>query len=77
MIYLVEIIRYGDPELGVHRYGLFDDFNKIKPTMAEYNCYRGGKYPAYFVTEFAEMNPAHTGFPGRKRYEVYNEDKTE
>ena len=70
MIYLVEIIRYGNVELGVHRYGVFDDFAKIAPNMAEYNSYRGGKYPAYFVTEFSEMNPSHTAFPERKRYEV-------
>jgi len=35
MIYLVEIIRYGNPSLGVNRYGIFDDFSKIAPTMAE------------------------------------------
>ena len=74
MIYLVEIIRYGDPKLGVHKYGLFNDFSKINTTMAEYNSYRGGKYPAYFVTEFSEMNPVHTAFPERKRYEVSYED---
>lgn len=70
MIYLVEAIRYGNPSLGVHRYGIFDDFSKIAPTMAEYNSYRGGKYPAYFVTEFSEMNPSDTVFPKRERYEV-------
>ena len=69
MIYFVEIIRYGNPSLGVHRYGVFDDFSKIAPTMAEYNSRRGGKYPAYFGTEFSEMNPSHTDFPERKRYE--------
>lgn len=77
MIYLVEIIRFnqdGNVELGVHRYGVFDDFAKIAPTMAEYNSYSGGKYPAYFVTEFSEMNPSHTDFPARKRYEVSYED---
>ena len=70
MIYFVEIIRYGDVSLGTQAYGVFDDFNKILPTMTEYNSYRGGKYPAYFVTEFAEMNPDHTDFPKRKRYEI-------
>jgi|DEB0MinimDraft_6_1074348.scaffolds.fasta_scaffold02597_14 hypothetical protein len=77
MIYLVEIIRYGNPSLGVHRYGVFDDFAKIAPTMAEYNSYRGGKYPAYFVTEFSEMNPSDTDFPERKRYEVTYAERVE
>ena len=45
--------------------------------MAEYNSYRGGKYPAYFVTEFTEMNPADTDFPERKRYETFYEGRTE
>ena len=77
MIYLVEIIRYGNVELGVHRYGVFDEFAKIAPTMAEYNSYRGGKYPAYFVTEFSEVNPSHTDFPKRKRYEVCYENESQ
>ena len=59
MTYLVEVIRYGNPSLGVNRYGIFDDFAKIASTMASYNSYRGGKYPAYFVTEFSEMNPTY------------------
>ena len=77
MIYLVEIIRYGNVELGVHRYGVFDDFAKIAPAMAEYNSHRGGKYPSYFVTEFSEMNPTHTDFPKRKRYEVSYESESQ
>lgn len=76
MIYLVEVIRYGNPSLGVNRYGVFDDFSKIAPTMAGYNSYRGGKYPAYFVTEFSEMNPTHTDFPKRNRYEVSYENES-
>jgi len=77
MIYLVEVIRYGNPSLRVNRYGVFDDFAKIAPTMAQYNSYRGGKYPAYFVTEFSEMNPSHTDFPERKRYEVTYENESQ
>ena len=48
--WIVEIIRYGSPDLGVHLFGVFDDFDAIAPIMREYNYNRGGKYPAYYVT---------------------------
>jgi hypothetical protein len=50
-LFLVEIIRYGNPKLGVQPFGVFDDIQNIHKTMKEYNQYRGGKYPAYYVTE--------------------------
>ena len=56
MHYLVEVIRYGDPSLGVQFFGVFDDRDLIHQTLTEYNTYRGGKYPAYYVTP-TQMNP--------------------
>ena len=49
--YLVEVIRYGDPELGVQFFGVFTDYDSIRGIMEDYNSYRGGKYPSYYVTE--------------------------
>ena len=69
-IYLVEAIRFGNTDLGVHTFGVFDDFEKIAPIMAEYNAYRGGKYPAYFVTNVGVVNPVHLVHNKRQRYEV-------
>lgn len=45
-MYVVEILRYGDPALGVQVYGVFDmSREEIIAMMKEYNDYRGGKYP--------------------------------
>ena len=74
MLYFVEVIRYGKVACGVNRYGIFDDFDKIAPTMTEYNIWRGGKYPVYFVTTFDTLNPTDTEFPPRALYEVLPPD---
>ena len=54
--FLVEIIRYGNEELGTQYYGIFTVFKDIAPEMRRYNEYRGGKYPAYYVTSL-NLNP--------------------
>ena len=69
-IYLVEIIRFGNPDLGVHTFGVFDDVERIAPAMTAYNVYRGGKYPAYYVTNMGVMNPNDSDFCPRAFYEV-------
>jgi hypothetical protein len=71
-MWLVEIIRYGNPELGVSVYGVFDCYELIHPTMTEYNQYRGGKYPAYYVTEIGPVNPKNDNVGSRTRHEVGN-----
>lgn len=50
-VYVIEIIRYGDPKLGVYLYGVFTTLEGLHEQMVEYNKYRGGKYPSYRVTE--------------------------
>lgn len=51
-LYLVEILRYADPGQP-QLYGIFNKSKKeIFKIMGEYNDYRGGKYPAYRITEF-------------------------
>jgi hypothetical protein len=70
-LYLVEIIRYGNPSLGVSIFGIFDDFEKIVPAMREYNFRRGGKYPWFFVTRLPPINPGDPDFsPERTRYDL-------
>jgi hypothetical protein len=69
--YLVEIIRYGDPKLGTSIFGLFDNYELIQPTMFDYNEQRGGKYPAYYVTELDEINNTDCQFPKRTYYTLY------
>jgi len=70
MMYLVEIIRYGSPELGVSVYGVFNDYELIHSTMTEYNEYRGGKYPAYYVTPIGEVNPKDDKVGSRTLHKV-------
>lgn len=70
MLFLVEIIRYGNPDLGVQLFGVFDNFEKIAPTMALYNSYRGGKYPSYYVTVFEGVNPTDDSLVNRVRYNL-------
>lgn len=50
-VYFVEIIRYGSVALGVQPYGIFDNVEEIQKHMFEYNQYRGGKYPEYYIRE--------------------------
>lgn len=51
-LYLVEILRYADPKESQF-FGVFHKSKKqIFKIMKEYNDYRGGKYPAYRLTEF-------------------------
>lgn len=69
-MWLVEIIRYGNPELGVSIYGVFDDYELIRQTMKEYNIYRGGKYPAYYVTELGPVNPKDDNVGSRTYYKA-------
>lgn len=69
MVYIVEIIRYGAPELGVQFFGVFDDLDVVHEKMKEYNEYRGGKYPEYYVTE-TPINPDKIHAGEKVRYEV-------
>lgn len=69
-LYLVEVIRFGNPDLGVNVFGVFDNFEKIAPAMAKYNSYRGGKYPEYYVTNIGVVNPTDSDFNRRHRYKV-------
>jgi hypothetical protein len=70
-LFLVEIIRYGNPSLGVSIFGIFDDLQKIIPAMREYNFRRGGKYPSIFVTRLPQINPKDPDFsPERTRYDL-------
>lgn len=69
-MWLVEIIRYGDTDLGVSVYGVFDNYDLIHKTMTEYNSYRAGKYPAYYVTEIGPVNPKDDSVGSRTRHEV-------
>lgn len=62
-MFIVEIIRYGNPDLGVHPFENFDD---IQPTMDEYNRFRGGKYPSYYVIE--TFDPIHVEGPHKRIY---------
>lgn len=71
-MWLVEIIRYGNPELGVSVYGVFDDYELIHSTMTGYNTFRGGKYPAYYVTPIGVVNPKNDNVGSRTRHEVGN-----
>lgn len=64
-MWVVEVIRYGNPELGIHFYGVFDNYDLIYPTMKEYNNFRGGKYPAYYVTKISGLNPKDCDFSER------------
>ena len=50
-LFLVQTIRYGNDDLGVHLHGIFDETVDIHLMMSQYNSYRGGKYPAYYITE--------------------------
>lgn len=50
-VYVIEIIRYGNPQLGVYLYGVFSTLEGLHEQMVIYNKYRGGKYPSYRVTE--------------------------
>ena len=68
-VYVVEVIRMGDPELGVQFFGVFDDLDVIHKTMANYNVRRGGKYPAYYVIE-SELNPSKMQGGLKNVYEV-------
>lgn len=61
-LYVVEIIRYGDPKLGVHLFGVFSNLKGLHERMVEYNSYRGGKYPSYRITEmFVNTEMPFTG----------------
>jgi len=57
-VYVVEIIRYGSPDLGVQLFGVFDlPIDEILKRMRVYNEQRGGKYPAVYITKVS-MNPS-------------------
>lgn len=72
-LYLIEIVRYGDPELSVQTFTITDDFDKIEYEMILYNQFRGGKYPAYYVTEL-NMNEFNLQPRKRVRFDIQNED---
>ena len=50
--FVIEILRYGDAELGKYLFGVYDDLEKAKKDAIEYNYFRGGKYPKIVVNEF-------------------------
>ena len=50
--FVIEILRYGDAELGSHLFGVYDDLEKAKKDARGYNHFRGGKYPKIVVNEF-------------------------
>lgn len=75
-LYIVHIIRYGSPELGVYFYGVFDSMERVHQEMRIHNNYRGGKYPEYYVTE-TELNPNDQMQENRVRYNVKGETVNE
>lgn len=50
--FVIEILRYGDAELGKHLFGVYDDLEKATKDARGYNHFRGGKYPNIVVNEF-------------------------
>ena len=68
-VYLIEIIRYGNPVLGVQTFTITDNFDKIESKMIRYNQNRGGKYPSYYVTEF-NLNEFNLQQKPRTRYDI-------
>jgi len=50
-LYLIQIIRYGYDDTPPQTLTITDDSSKIEEEMILYNQFRGGKYPAYYVTE--------------------------
>jgi hypothetical protein len=71
MYKIVEIIRYGKPDLGVQVFGVFDlPIEDILSIMREYNVFRGGKYPAIYVQEFPKINPTDLCISDRYRYDL-------
>lgn len=50
--FVIEILRYGEAELGKHLFGVYDDLEKAKKDARGYNHFRGGKYPKIVVNEF-------------------------
>ena len=50
--FVIEILRYGEAELGTSLFGVYDDLEKAKKDAMEYNHFRGGKYPKIVVNEF-------------------------
>jgi hypothetical protein len=50
-MFLVEVIRYGDTKLGVHPFNFYKTKQEIFDRMPDYNMYRGGKYPSFYVSE--------------------------
>ena len=51
--FVIEILRYGDVDLGTSLFGVYDDLEKAKNDARGYNHFRGGKYPKIVVNEFA------------------------
>lgn len=52
-IYVIYLIRYGEPTLGRYLFGFFDNPEKAHLKAKSYNEYRGGKYPQYEIIEYA------------------------
>jgi len=69
-MYVVEIIRYGKPNLGLTTFGIFDNIDDIFSTLLKYNSLRAGKYPAFYVQEFKVINNEEPDFYGRIRYDI-------
>lgn len=70
-VYLIEIIRYGNA--GVQTFTIADDLDKIEYEMILYNQFRGGKYPAYYVTEL-NMNEFDLQPKKRIRFDIMKDD---
>ncbi len=54
-MYVIEILRYGNEELGRHLFGVYEFLGAGVKDAREYNWFRGGKYPKIVVNEF-ELN---------------------
>jgi hypothetical protein len=69
-MYVVEIIRYGKPNLGLTTFGIFDNIDTVFSTLIKYNSLRAGKYPAFYIQEFKSINNEEPDFYGRIRYDI-------
>jgi hypothetical protein len=72
-VYLIQIIRYGNGS--TQTLTITDDPSKIEEEMIRYNQFRGGKYPAYYVTEI-NLNEFDLQLKSRTRYDIYYDDGT-
>lgn len=50
-IYKINILRYGNEDIGEHLFGYFSNKDEGIEEARRYNTLRGGKYPEIFVFE--------------------------